>query len=161
MSHLLVIGKRIKTVITDLMATVATENSYSSAPLVMFKKRPNANGRAKGATLQIQKGICIVPLGVAPAGGTSDREDVGYRYLIAIAVGTLTDNLDRDDWQIAVWEQAIRQRFQNRRVGSLEISACELHTTFRPGELPEWGELADGVDATFATLTVFVRESRR
>ena len=162
MSNLLTIAKAVRTAITTLAATVKTENSYPDSPTIRLRKRMANYGRRADQLMAFGSGITVVPLGPKPAGGTNEREDIGYQYLIALAQGTISDNLDVTDWPFAVWEEAIHQRFQNRRIGGMTLdNACELHTSIRQGELPEWAQLEEGVDATFLTLTVFVRERRR
>lgn len=161
-ANALTVAKRVQTVIAELVSAVATENSYGETLVVQLRKRVHGNGRLKDKLMVFQKGITIAPLGPQQAGGTNEREDWAYRFVIAIAIGTMTDKLDLDDWPFAAWEQAIRQRFQQRRLGGMSLTnACELHTVLRPGDLPEWAELAEGLEATFLTLTCFVREARR
>lgn len=161
-ANTLVIAKRVKDVVEEQLGLVASANAYQETPHVQLRKRLDGNHRMKDSPMVFQKGVTIVPMGPKSAGGTNEREDWAHQFLIAIALGTHTDNLDRDDWPFAAWEQAIRQRLQQRRLGSMSLhDACELHTTVRPGELPDWGQLAEGLEATFLTLTCFVREARR
>lgn len=163
-ANALTIAKRIKAVLADLFEDVATEESYdaSAEPHVRLTKTPSQSALGKGDTYKLQAGVTIVPVGQRQAGGTSDNEDVGYQFLVALAAGSATVNLDHEDWPFAVWEQAIRQRFMNRRLEGMTLqNACELHCTIRPGKLPEWMVVADGFDYSTLTLTCFVREQRR
>jgi hypothetical protein len=129
-------------------------------PAVNVRKRRSSGGREDNV-MRIDEGITIVPMDAVLSVGTNERDGTGYRFLIAIAQGTITDTVS-EDWALPIWEQAIRQRFQNKRMGSLSLgSACELRTSVRPGKLPEWAMLSEGVDASLLVLTEYVRENRR
>jgi hypothetical protein len=169
-SHMYHIGNRLKIIIEDLLSDVSDESQYSGydtvardsmLPLVEFRKRRAGRGRGEEDLMRIDEGITIFPLDPVNAHGTNERDGVGYRYVISIAQGTVRDEVDIN-WGIPIWEQAIRQRFQNKRMGSLMLdSACELRTQVEPGKLPDWAYLPEGVDATFLVLTEYVRENRR
>lgn len=170
MSHMYQIGVRLKGIIEELLDDVALDAEYntyttvtraSQKPYVAFRKRRAGRGRDDEDLMRIEEGITIVPMKPVQAHGTNERDGVGYRFIIALAQGTIRDEIDID-WSVPIWEQAIRQRLQNKRMGNLDLaSACEIRTQVEPGELPSWAYLADGVDATFLVLTEYVRENRR
>jgi hypothetical protein len=160
------IGTRIVTVISALLTEVASESSEnpvsraSQKPYVVLKKRKSGRGREDGM-MRIEEGITVVPLKPKRMGGTNERDDVGYRFLISIAPGTLTDTIV-DDWPVGTYEQVIRQRFQNSRVGSLGLTdSWEKYSTIEPGDLPEKAKLDEGLEASFLVLTDYIREARR
>jgi hypothetical protein len=137
-----------------------TDLVQADRPVIRIQKRKSARGRSD-EDFVITTGITIVPITNSDEGGTNQREDVAYRYLIACGSGTWTDDLE-DDWPVATWEQAIRQRYQQSRIGVTGLtSGCEIATTCKPGKLPDWAKLEDNVDATFLQLAVWIRETRR
>lgn len=168
-SNMVIIGVRLKTLIESLLASVASDADHASQPwvnrtrtipVVSFRKRRAGRGR-EDDLMRINEGVTIVPMEPIKAYGTNERDGVGYRFLVALVQGSVTDTVS-DDWPLPVWEQAIRQRFQNKRLGSLGLTTgCELRTTVEPGKLPDWAALADGMDATFLVLTEYIREDRR
>ena len=164
------IGNRLAEIVGEVLTSVAAEDldtttsRTSQLPGVEFRKRRSGTGRGT-EPMRIDEGITIVPLKPVRGVGTNERDSVGYRYMIAIAYGTLTDTLedtDGGDWPLSTWEEAIRRRLHNKRMGSMTLnSACEHRTSVEPGELPEWMRLADGIDSTFLVVTEFIREGRR
>ena len=164
--HAFQIASKIKDIIEQLLTDLTTElpnnpevSRVSQKPYVSIQKgRPNS-GRNDPA-MGIGEGITIIPMKPGELPGTNEREDVGYQYLVTIAQGTFTEDFHAD-WRVGIWEQNIRQRFQQQRLGATLDSACELGCTVTAGALPEWAELKDGVDASYLTITCFVRESRR
>lgn len=163
--HLYAVGNHVVSQIDAVLNVVASDRSGDETvsrealkPYVQFRKRRAGRGREEGL-MRIGEGITVIPLKPTTGRGTNVRDDVGYRFLITIVAGTLTDSMS-DDWQIGIWEQAIRQRFQSRRTGVVLTDACEMYCVIEPGDLPDWAMLDDGVDASYLTLTVFIRESR-
>jgi hypothetical protein len=161
--HMYTIAGGIVAAIDVLLDTVADElpsNSQISRsrlkPQIEIHKRRSQDKRE----MRIQEGITIVPMQPKQAGGTNERDDVGYAFLVAIAQRTLTDTLT-EDWRVGIWEQAIRQRFNHRRLGITLDSACELSCIVTPGELPNWAMLDEGMDLSMLTITCYVREARR
>ena len=159
--HIVVIANRLENRIGVLMDQLVTDGDLvqDDRPEVRLQKRKSARGRSNDEFV-ISTGITIVPITNSPEGGTNQREDVAYRFLIACGSGTWTDDLE-DDWPVATWEQAIRQRFQQSRIGVTGLSGCEIVTTCTPGKLPDWARLEDDVDATFLEIAVWIRETRR
>jgi hypothetical protein len=125
-------------------------------PYVELSKRRSQDSRE----MRINEGITLVPMRPVQAGGTNERDDVGYPFLLAIAQKTFTDTIT-EDWRVGIWEQAIRQRFNHRRLGITLDSACELSCIVAPGELPNWKLLDEGMDISMLTITCYVREARR
>ena len=168
-SNMVVIGNRIKEIIESLLLEVASEDDHESQewvsrqwtiPSVSFRKRKSGRGREDG-TMRINEGITIVPLGSISSPGTNGRDGVGYQFLVALVQGSFTDTVS-GDWPLPIWEQAIRRRFHNNRMGNMSLSnACELRTSVQAGSLPDGASLSDSMDAAFLTITEFVRESRR
>lgn len=163
------LGSAVVDVIKQLLEDIAEEREGGDPeglvareallPYVSLRKRRNGRGRDEDR-LRIEEGITVVPMSPKQASGTNERDDVGYVYLVAIAGGTWTDEIT-GNWPIGVYEQAIRQRFMHRRLGVGLTGACELGCVVKPGDLPDWAALKDGIDATFMELTCFVREERR
>lgn len=161
--HLHAIGQGLVDQITTLISSVsAAENQNATIsreymrPSISFNKR---RGVAKDE-MEIEEGITIYPGKPVVLPGTNEREDIGYTYVVSIAQGSLTEDIDKD-WRVGIWEQAIRQRFSHRRLGVELRSACELSCICKPGDLPNWAMIPDGIDASFLEITCFVRESRR
>lgn len=140
---------------------------------VTMRKRRNGTGRDT-APMRIAEGVTVYPIGPRITGGTNEREDVAYRYIVSIASGTQTEFID-ENWLIAQWEQAIRRRFQNARLGDGaggELSTatyCERGTTVREASfrtllngLPDssWTSLTEGMEVILLEILVHVRESR-
>jgi hypothetical protein len=164
--HAYQIGNKIKEIIEQLLTDLTSElpsnpeiARSSLKPYVNLQKGKPNMGR-DDPKMSICEGITIVPLKPSELPGTNEREDMGYQYFVSVAQGTMTEDFS-NNWRVGVWEQNIRQRFQQRRLGVTLDSACELGCTVTAGALPEWAELKDGVDASFMTITCFVRESRR
>lgn len=163
--HLYAIGIHVVSQIDAVLNAVASDYSDDETvsrealkPYTQLRKRRAGRGREEDL-MRIGEGITVIPLKQTTGRGTNARDDVGYRFLITIVSGTMTDTLS-DDWQLGIWEQAIRQRFQSRRSGVVLDDACEMYSTIEPGDLPDWAILDEGVEASYLTLTVFVRESR-
>jgi hypothetical protein len=161
--HMYTIATGIVAAIEELLDTVAGELPSNSQiargrlkPQVEIHKRRSQDKDE----MRIQEGITVVPMQPRQAGGTNERDDVGYAFLVAIAQRTLTDTLN-EDWRVGIWEQAIRQRFNHRRLGIILDSACELSCITEPGELPNWAMLDKGMDLSMLKITCYVRESRR
>ena len=169
MSHLVTIALRLKTLTENLLtdvqgdsanSAIGTVNRASQIPTVRLRKRRASRGREDEELMRINEGVTIVPMDPVRSLGTNDRDGVGYRFLIAIVQGTETDEIDAS-WAVPIWEQAIRRRFHNKRLGSLSLAnGCELRTDVKPGSQPKWA-LVEGIDARFLVLTEYVRESRR
>lgn len=167
--HVVQIGNRLVTIIQELITQVATDTgtesptgsvSVSRTALLPYVSFSKSRDRETGQT-RIEEGITVIPISQEPSGGTNERDDIGYRYMIAVAFGTLTRDLD-SYWPLGIYPQAIRQRLNQRRIGGLTTeTGCETATVVQSMKLPEWAELAEGVDATFMSVTVFLRESRR
>ena len=164
--HLYDIGTRLVAELTILIEKLVVESCQESVsrdalkPYIVLKKRKSGSGR-EVTPMRIEEGITVVPIGQEFLGGTNEREDVGYTYLVACVEGTLTDEINAG-WRVGAWEQAIRQRFQQRRIGNLSNNEfCELACVLRPGELPSWAEVGDKMDQTLLKFTCIVRESRR
>lgn len=165
-SHVVTIATRAKTIIEALLTEIQEDGSSPSTvsrayltPDVLIRKRRASHGKGE-ELMRFDEGITIVPMEPQRAVGTNERDGVGYRFLIGIAQKSLTEDIDAS-WQVPIWEQAIRQRFQNKRMGSLSLEGCELRTSVKPGALPEWAMLGDNIDASFLVLTQYVRENRR
>lgn len=169
LSNMVLVGNRLKTLIEELLSAVASDAENEgqtwvtrtwTIPAVAFRKRRAGRGREEDL-MRINEGVTIVPMDPIKAYGTNERDGVGYRYLVALVSGSVTDTVS-GDWPLPIWEQAIRRRFQNKRLGSLGLTTgCELRTTVEPGKLPDWAMLAEGVDASFLVLTEYIREDRR
>lgn len=162
--HAYQIAAKIQEIIEQLLTDLVTELPNNSEiarsslkPYVSVQKGPR---ESEDATMSICEGITIIPLQPGELPGTNEREDMGYKYLVTIAQGTYTEGLP-ETWRVGIWEQNIRQRFQQRRTGVTLDSACELGCTVTAGELPRWATFKEGVDASYLTITCFVRESRR
>lgn len=166
MSHVVDIAQRAKTIIEALLAEIQTDGATPTVsrawltPSVRIRKRRASHGATAENRMRFGEGITIVPMEPKRSVGTNERDGVGYRYLISIAQGTQTEDID-DSWSVPIWEQAIRQRFHNKRMGDLTLDGCEQRTVVQPGALPEWAMLEDSVDASFLVLTEYVRENRR
>lgn len=164
--HLYDIGTRIVEELEILIHKLgdesdnATTSRDSQKPYIRFRKRKSGSGR-EASRMRIGEGITVVPMANKFMGGTNEREDVGYTYLVALVDGTVTDEVEAG-WRVATWEQGIRQRFQGRRLGGfLGVEFCELACILVPGSLPDWASVAEGMDQTFIRFTCVVRESRR
>ena len=168
-AHSYTIAQRLKTILEELVADVSSDldnASYTTVsrtamrPSVRYRKRRASRGREDEGLMTIEEGISIIPMEPVKVPGTNERDGVGYRFLVALADGTLTDEIG-PEWPIPIWEQAIRQRLNNKRMGSLALDdGCEQRTSVEPGELPNWAKLEDGIDASFLVVTEYVRESR-
>lgn len=168
-SHMVIVGQRLQTLIRELILDVANDADHAGQtgftraalrPTVAFRRRRSGRGREEDL-MRIEEGITIVPMQPIKAYGTNERDGVGYRFLVALCQGSVTDTVS-GDWPLPVWEQAIRRRFQNKRLGSLSLTiGNELRTTVDPGDLPDWAKLADGMEATFLVITEYIRECRR
>lgn len=168
-SNMVIVANRIKTLIQGLVASVAVDADHTGSPgisrvrtlpSVSVRKRRNGRGREEDL-MRIDEGITIVPMKPIEANGTNERDGVGYRFLVALVGGSVSDTVS-EDWPLPVWEQAIRQRFNNKRLGSLNLTTgCEHRTTVQPGDLPDWALLGDSLDATFLIVTEYIREDRR
>lgn len=168
-SNMVIVAVRLKTLIEELVTSVAADADHATnlgitrtrnQPQVEIRKRRNGRGRETGP-MRIQEGITIVPMEPIQAYGTNERDGVGYRFLVALVRGSVSDEVS-DTWPLPVWEQAIRQRFQNKRLGSLGLTTgCEIRTTVNPGKLPDWAMLDEGMDGTFLVVTEYIRENRR
>jgi hypothetical protein len=157
------IAEAIVAQIDTLLDTLAEELPNNSQiarerlkPRIEIRKRRSQDDKE----MRINEGITLVPMRPVSAGGTNERDDVGYQFFLAIAQKTLTDTLT-EDWRVGIWEQAIRQRFNHRRLGITLDSACELSCIVTPGDLPDWKLLADGMDVSKMMITCYVREARR
>lgn len=161
--HMYTLGAAIVTAIETLINTLADELP-SNGELSRERLRPHVNLSKRRSDerkeMSIEEGITIVPLKPVSAGGTNERDDVGYAFMVAIAQRTLTDTFN-GNWRVGIWEQAIRQRFNHRRLGVTLDSACELVCVTEPGELPNLVMLDEGMDVSMLKITCFVRESRR
>jgi hypothetical protein len=164
--HMHQLATGVITVLEQLLDDLTTElpnnpqiSRASLTPYIRLLKR-RTFGKKDGPKMRIGEGVTIVPLEPTEAPGTNEREDTGYRFIIAIAQGTLGDEID-GDWPIGIWEQNIRQRFQHQRLNVSLDSACDLGCLVKSGGLPEFAELEDGIDASFLEMTCFVREARR
>jgi hypothetical protein len=157
------IAEAIVATIDTLLDTVADELP-SNSQIARSRLKPDVEIHKRRAQdrreMRIGEGITVVPMKPVQAGGTNERDDVGYAFLVAIAQRTLTDTLNAD-WRVGIWEQAIRQRFNHRRLGITLDSACELSCIVAPGELPNWAMLEEGMDLSMLTITCYVREARR
>ena len=147
--------------------------AHATAWDVQLRKRRNGTGR-DSSPMRISEGVTVYPVGSESRGGTNEREDVAYRYIVSVATGTQTDFLDAN-WLVAQWEQAIRRRFLNTRLGDGAGGAlstadyCEKGTTVQRGSFgtlfngmpdSEWTSLADGMEVVLLEISVHVRESR-
>ena len=169
LSNMVLIGNRIKTLIEELLVSVSSDAENFgqdwvtrswTIPSVAFRRRRSGRGREEDL-MRINEGVTIVPMEPKMAYGTNERDGIGYRFLVALVSGSATDTVS-SDWPLPIWEQAIRRRFQNKRLGSLGLTTgCELRTTVEPGELPNWAMLSDSVDASFMVITEYIREDRR
>lgn len=165
--HVVKIAKRLVTEINIVVAELFDEVSEASMlrdnqkPYVSGRKRVSGRGREE-SLMRINEGITVVPMAPRQAGGTNERDDVAYRFLISIVGGTRTDDLD-ENWPLGHYEQGIRQRFQHRRIGSLGLAdSWEIRCFVEPGELPDWAKLTkEELDSTHLILSCFVREARR
>ena len=171
MSHVYVIGRALVEKIREVLVSLSIEecadeqiSRTATIPNVSFRKRRSAGGR-EDADIRINEGITVVPLQPVSGIGTNERDGVGYKFMIAIASGTYRDELDdtdANDWPLAEYEEAIRRRFNNKRICDLDLqNSCELRTSVEPGALPNWAKLKEGLDATFLVLTEYIREGRR
>lgn len=162
--HVYQIATKIQEVIESLLVELSTELSSNSevarSSLIPYVSVSKGSRERSDSTMSIAEGITIIPLKPGELPGTNEREDMGYQFLVTICQGTYTDDLP-STWRVGVWEQAIRQRFQQRRLGATLDSACELGCTVTAGDLPRWAEFKEGVDASYMVITCFVRESRR
>lgn len=163
------IGDRIVDEIGRLSFTPATATGIVvDPPIVKFRKRRAGRGREQ-AEMRIEEGITVFPMGPRESGGTNERDDYGHRYVVSIASGTYEDDVD-EDWFLGNWEELIRKRFHNRRLGDRDVADlpialcgegyCEQITSVRTGELPEWVQLERGLDLVLLEITVYVRENR-
>ena len=140
---------------------------------VQMRKRRNGTGRDT-SPMRIAEGVTVYPIGPRLRGGTNEREDVSYRYIVSVASGTQTEFIDAE-WLVAQWEQAIRRRFHNTRLGDGaggELSTadyCEKGTTVREGSfrtllngVPDspGTDLTGGMEVILLEINVHVRESR-
>ena len=164
-NHSYRIGAELKTKIEALRDSISGNSSYATVarsamlPYISLRKRRSGRGR-EDDLMRIEEGITIVPMKSVWGPGSNERDGVGYRFLIAIAQGTMTDEFE-EGWSLPVWEQAIRQRFQNRRVGGLVLGCSdEIRCTVDYGELPDWAMLREGLDSTYLVLTDYIREAR-
>ena len=161
--HMFTIAEAIVAAIETLLDTVASELPGNSQ-IARERLKPHVEVHKRRAQdrkeMRIEEGITVVPMQPVSAGGTNERDDVGYAFLVAIAQRTLTDTLNAD-WRVGIWEQAIRQRFNHRRLGITLDSACELSCITAPGELPNGAMLDEGMDLSMLTITCYVREARR
>lgn len=164
--HLYQIATKIQEVIETLVSDISQElpnnaevARSSQVPYVGINKAFLEPGR-DGPTMGICDGITIFPMRPTELPGTNEREDMGYQFLVVITQGTWTEDI-ASTWRVGLWEQEIRRRFQQRRLGVTLDHACELGCTVTAGGLPEWARFKEGVDASYMTITCFVRESRR
>jgi hypothetical protein len=164
--HLYTIAQRLLEEMNILIEQLVVEGCHESVyrdsmkPYICLRKRKSGSGRSV-TPMRIEEGITIVPIGQRNFGGTNEREDVGYGFLIACVDGTLSDEIE-PGWRIATWEQGIRQRFHQQRIGKLSNNEfCEVACIVVPGELPDWAALGEKIDQTLLQLTCVVRESRR
>lgn len=91
--------------------------------------------------MQARRGVTVAPAADVEGGGTNERDDIGYGYVILCCQGTGrgdTDDIDR----VTEWRQAIKRKFHNKRlVGSggtiTEIYICSVGSgeKFVPKEL--------------------------
>jgi hypothetical protein len=165
--HVYTIGERLKELIQELVEDIASEDSVEQPdsdsvsrtailPSVEFRKR-----RAKEGGIKVGEGITIVPMKPVQNGGTNERDDTGYRFAVFIASGTWSSSA-YEYWPLAIYEQEIRRRLNQRRIGlDLGATGCELATVANPGALPDYDALEDDMDMSILLVTVFVRESRR
>jgi hypothetical protein len=165
--HVYKIGERLKELIQELVEAIAEEDESeqpesetvsrtATLPNVDFRKR-----RKKGDMIEVGEGITIVPLKPLQTGGTNERDDTGYRFAVFISAGTWTSDV-YEYWPLAIYEQEIRRRFNQRRIGiDLGSTACELATVAQSGALPDGEEYDEDLDVSILLVTVFVRESRR
>ena len=172
MSNAYAIGRALVTEIEQLLLDVSDDVGVHSTvsrtytlPTVSFRKRRSGAGREL-TEMRIYEGITVVPLKPKRSLGDNERDGIGYRYMVAIASGTYRDILDStsaNDWPTAEWEEAIRRRFHNKRIGSISnlTNTCEIFTQVEPGELPQWAKLDEGLDSTYLIITEYVRENRR
>ena len=161
--HVYLIGTRLKTQIEALIQTIATEEAgddilarQSQLPQVEFKKQ-----RSGSDEMEAEEGITISPLAPEGAGGTNERDDIGYRFAIVISYGTRTEDFQANS-PTEFYSQAIRQRFHHRRIGSIGLQdSWEIRATVQVGPLPDTPRLREGIDGTVLVLTSYIRESRR
>lgn len=163
MMHMHTLGESLVTAIQDLIDTIATEqpgNSQVSRDWTKFHVDFRKRRAQRESRMRIGEGITLFPSKPMLASGTNERDDVGYVFVLSIVQGSSTEIVN-EDWRLGIFEQAIRQRFNWKRLGVTLDSGCELYCRVEPGELPDWADLEDGLDASFLKITCFVRESRR
>jgi hypothetical protein len=179
MSNVYKFGKRLVAIIIEEVAKVDTEAEAEHGadadgtavsrdaliPTVTFRKRPHGRGR-EVSKMRVSEGITVSPLKpVLTPINTNERDGIGYKFLVSFVTGSYNDILDDTtelDWPNALWAEAVRRRLQNNRMGSLTlVDTKELRTSVRTGDLPDWAELDDGLDAIHLVVTEYVREGRR
>jgi hypothetical protein len=162
-SNAKLIAEGIQTIIVDEVLVDLVDElvlAESDVPAVRLAKRITQHGREED-TIRIRDGITIAPIHQAESGGTNERDDVAYRFWLAIGYGTQTDELE-DYWPLASLAQALRRRFNQTRTGVTGLIGCELATTIQSNaDLPNKEKLVEQIDATVYRVTVWVRETRR
>ena len=162
--HVYQIGIRLVAAIEELLTDIATEEA-GDATLARASQLPQVEfGKVQAdddGMMDVEEGIKVSPLSPRQAGGTNERDDVAYRFLIVIGYGSWTETIPIN-WPTGFYEQAIRQRFHHRRIGSLGLlDSWEIRCMVEPGDLPDIPKIRQGVDATTLVLSSFIRETRR
>lgn len=148
--HVYEIAKRIVSEIEGL--------NLPGSPDVRARKRIFADDGQEDSR-PMHRGITVSPDDDTPAGGTNERENVGYRFAVGMLDGSSTEFLD-EEFRVATWGEKIRRRFQFRRIGDLPSTMCELHCNVGPHKRPDRLRLNDGDDFAMLRITCFVREAR-
>jgi hypothetical protein len=105
---------------------------------------------------QVRRGIQVAFTTDSVGGGTNERDDIGYGFIVTCCQGTSrgdTDDLDR----VTLWRQQIRRAFHNQRLSGVnEIYIC----TVSPGDQFIPKELRKHNDVSALYVRCWSREQR-
>lgn len=132
--------------------------NLNGSPEVQARKRMFSDGGAEDRR-PLYRGVTVVPDHDTTAGGTNERENVGYVFNVGLMDGSASEFVD-SDWGIADWGERIRRRFAFRRITDLPSTLCELHCNVGRFKRPSDVQLQDGEDFGVLTITCLVREPR-
>lgn len=91
-----------------------------------------------------------------PNAGTNVRDDIGYRYRIAlISLGNVSQTLNFD--RTLYWREQVRQKLLNHRFESIPTT---MRITITAGPVIEPGAWEEGLDVSGLVMSVLNRETR-